>query len=140
MSGDIADTPAAAPTGVDHLTRLTGAGATFPYPLYQKWFETFHARYPQIELHYDPAGSEAGIARLQAGALDFAGSDVMIGADEYYAGGKPKFLRFLRFWERLFRYTNASGYAERASVYAGECWPVFISAGFANGTIRKSER
>jgi phosphate transport system substrate-binding protein len=76
------------------MTTLNGAGATFPYPVYEKWFEAFHKRYPEIEIHYEPAGSEAGISRLTAGATDFAGSDAMIGADEYFAGGKPKFLRF----------------------------------------------
>jgi len=94
MRGDIADPPSAAPTGLLHMTTLNGAGATFPYPVYEKWFQAFHARYPEIDIHYDPVGSETGISRLKAGTLDFAGSDVMIGADEYYAGGKPKFLRF----------------------------------------------
>lgn len=94
MNGEIADPATAAPTGVIHMTTLNGAGATFPYPVYEKWFEAFHKRYPEIDIHYDPVGSEAGISRLMDGTLDFAGSDVMIGADEYFAGGKPKFLRF----------------------------------------------
>ncbi len=75
-------------------TALTAAGATFPYPVYAKWFEAFHKRYPQIEIHYDPTGSETGIERLRKGAVDFAGSDIMITPDEYFAGGKPRFLRF----------------------------------------------
>lgn len=94
MNGEVSDPPSTQPTGVIHMTTLNGAGATFPFPLYEKWFEAFHKRYPEIEIHYDPVGSEAGVSRLKEGALDFAGSDVMIGADEYYAGGKPKFLRF----------------------------------------------
>ncbi len=80
--------------GVTHMTMLNGAGATFPYPVYEKWFDSFHKMYPDIEIHYDPVGSEAGMQRLMEGASDFAGSDVMIGADEYFAGGKPKYLRF----------------------------------------------
>jgi phosphate ABC transporter phosphate-binding protein len=94
MSGEVADPPAALPAGVIKMTTLNGAGATFPYPLYEKWFEAFHQRYPEIEFHYEPVGSEAGMSRLMEGATDFAGSDVMVGTDEYYAGGKPKFLRF----------------------------------------------
>jgi phosphate transport system substrate-binding protein len=94
MSGELSDSPSAPRPGAIPMTTLNGAGATFPYPLYERWFEAFHARYPEIEIHYDPVGSEAGIRRLMEGAADFAGSDVMIGADEYYAGGKPKFLRF----------------------------------------------
>jgi phosphate transport system substrate-binding protein len=94
MSGDVADPPSVAPADAGHMTILNGAGATFPYPVYEKWFEAFHKRYPEIEIHYEPVGSEAGMSRLMEGKTDFAGSDVMIGADEYYAGGKPKFLRF----------------------------------------------
>lgn len=88
------DTAAAPPAVVTHRTTLHGSGATFPYPVYEKWFESFHRMYPDIEIRYDPLGSEAGMKRLMDGETDFAGSDVMVGVDEYFAGGKPKFLRF----------------------------------------------
>jgi len=94
LSGEVVDPSSAPSKDVIHMTMLNGAGATFPYPVYKKWFEAFHKRFPEIEIHYEPVGSEAGINRLMEGATDFAGSDAMIGADEYFAGGKPKFLRF----------------------------------------------
>lgn len=75
-------------------TILTAAGATFPYPVYAKWFDAFHKSYPQIDIHYEAVGSGNGIRRLEDGTTDFAGSDIMISPDEYFAGGKPKFLRF----------------------------------------------
>ncbi len=93
LSGATSDPdPAAAP--VTGSAVLMAAGATFPYPVYQKWFESFHAQFPNVEIHYDPVGSEEGIARLKSGGVDFAGSDVMISSAEYFGGGKPKFLRF----------------------------------------------
>ncbi len=92
LSGEVVDPPSVSSKDVVHMTTLTGAGATFPYPVYEKWFEAFHKRYPEIEIQYEPVGSETGMSRLMQGAVDFAGSDVMIGADEYFAGGKPKFL------------------------------------------------
>ena len=73
---------------------LNGAGATFPYPVYSKWFESFHKQFPDIEVHYEPVGSEVGVRRLADRRTDFAASDVRITADEYFAGGKPKYLRF----------------------------------------------
>ncbi len=76
------------------VTTLTGAGATFPYPVYAKWFEEFHSRHPEIEVHYDAVGSEAGISRLAQNQVDFAASDVRITSEEYFAGGKAKYLRF----------------------------------------------
>jgi len=76
------------------MITLNGAGATFPYPVYLKWFDSFHARFPAANVHYDAIGSEAGIARLMEGASDFAASDVRISSEEFFAGGKPKYLRF----------------------------------------------
>jgi phosphate transport system substrate-binding protein len=73
---------------------LHAAGATFPYPVYEKWFEAFRARNPEIEVHYDPVGSEAGLSRLEKNQVDFAASDAIISAADYFAGGKPKYLRF----------------------------------------------
>jgi phosphate ABC transporter phosphate-binding protein len=88
------DPVTAIPPGTIHGTTLSAAGATFPYPVYAKWFEAFHKRFPGIEIRYDAVGSETGMKRLMEGAIDFAGSDIMITPDEFFAGGKPKFLRF----------------------------------------------
>lgn len=55
---------------------LIGAGATFPSPLYKKWFESFEATHPGTRISYDAVGSSEGIRRLQQGELDFAASDV----------------------------------------------------------------
>lgn len=57
-------------------TNLTGAGATFPAPLYQKWFEDFDEIHPGVHIHYSAIGSQLGVETLLAGSLDFAGSDV----------------------------------------------------------------
>jgi phosphate transport system substrate-binding protein len=73
---------------------LTGAGATFPYPVYSKWFESFHKQFPDIEVRYDPVGSESGLQRLYDHTTDFAASDIRIASEEYFAGGKPRYLRF----------------------------------------------
>jgi phosphate ABC transporter phosphate-binding protein len=55
---------------------LAGGGATFPAPLYKKWFEDFEQFHPGMSLRYSPIGSQKGIESLVAGRLDFAGSDV----------------------------------------------------------------
>jgi phosphate transport system substrate-binding protein len=41
--------------------RLTGAGATFPYPIYSKWFDDYHKLHPEIEVNYQSIGSGGGI-------------------------------------------------------------------------------
>lgn len=57
-------------------TELAGAGATFPAPLYRKWFASFQRLHPGVQIRYQEIGSEAGVAALQAGTVDFAASDL----------------------------------------------------------------
>ncbi len=59
---------------------IRGAGSTLPAPLYLKWFESYAQARPGVTILYDPLGSETGIQRLEAGASDFAGSDIPISA------------------------------------------------------------
>jgi phosphate transport system substrate-binding protein len=53
---------------------LTGAGATFPYPIYSKWFDTYHEK-TGIEINYQSIGSGGGIQQIKAGTVDFGASD-----------------------------------------------------------------
>ena len=55
---------------------LRGAGATFPAPLYQQWFELFQDEHPEVRIGYDPVGSAEGIQRLEEGKVDFAASEM----------------------------------------------------------------
>ncbi len=57
------------------VTAVIGAGATFPYPIYAKWFENYRRRVPSVEFRYDAVGSEAGIRRLLQNSVDFGASD-----------------------------------------------------------------
>jgi phosphate transport system substrate-binding protein len=57
-------------------TRLNGAGATFPNPLYQKWFTEFHELHLQVQINYQSIGSGGGVKQLQAGTVDFGASDI----------------------------------------------------------------
>ncbi|HEY6346070.1 MAG TPA: phosphate ABC transporter substrate-binding protein PstS [Bryobacteraceae bacterium] len=54
---------------------LHGAGATFPYPVYAKWFANYRTEHPGVEIDYEATGSDAGIRKLLAGELDFGASD-----------------------------------------------------------------
>jgi phosphate transport system substrate-binding protein len=70
--------PAAATSaGVD----LTGAGATFPYPIYSKWISDYTAK-TGIKINYQAIGSGGGIRQLSEGTVDFAGSDAPMSDDE----------------------------------------------------------
>src|SRR6476646_6392903 len=56
-------------------TNLNGAGATFPNPIYQKWFSEYHNAHNDVQINYQSIGSGGGIAQLTAGTVDFGASD-----------------------------------------------------------------
>ncbi|MGA9378822.1 MAG: phosphate ABC transporter substrate-binding protein PstS, partial [Phormidium sp.] len=56
--------------------RLTGAGASFPAPLYQRWFSEFNKSNPNLQISYQSVGSGAGVQQLINGTVDFGASDV----------------------------------------------------------------
>ncbi len=58
----------------DHIT-LQGTGATFPAPLYQRWFSEYNKLHPDVEINYQALGSGAGIKQFQQGLVNFGASD-----------------------------------------------------------------
>lgn len=54
---------------------LNGAGATFPYPIYSKWFSEYNKKNPNVQINYQSIGSGGGIRQLLAGTVDFGASD-----------------------------------------------------------------
>jgi phosphate transport system substrate-binding protein len=56
--------------------QLTGAGATFPYPLYSQWFDSYKETTPDVSINYQSIGSGGGIQQLTARTVDFGASDV----------------------------------------------------------------
>lgn len=57
-------------------TTLNGAGATFPYPIYSKWFSEYHKLHPDVQINYQSIGSGGGIRQVTAGTVDFGASDM----------------------------------------------------------------
>jgi phosphate transport system substrate-binding protein len=57
-------------------TTLNGAGATFPNPIYSKWFSEYHKIHSDVQVNYQPIGSGGGIRQVTAGTVDFGASDM----------------------------------------------------------------
>ena len=55
--------------------QLNGAGATFPNPIYSKWFSEYSATHPGVQINYQAVGSGAGIRQASQGIVDFGASD-----------------------------------------------------------------
>jgi phosphate transport system substrate-binding protein len=69
------DATATAPRPPTGAVTLQGAGATFPAPLYQSWFQTYDGLYPNVQIDYQANGSGAGITAITQGTVDFGASD-----------------------------------------------------------------
>jgi phosphate transport system substrate-binding protein len=63
-------------------TTLNGAGATFPNPMYSKWFSDYHKLHPDIQINYQPIGSGGGIRQVTEGTVDFGASDMPMTDDQ----------------------------------------------------------
>jgi phosphate transport system substrate-binding protein len=72
---------------------INGAGATFPYPIYSKWFDEYHKAHPDVEINYQSIGSGGGIRQLQSGTVDFGASDMPL-TNEQLGQFKIKVLHF----------------------------------------------
>jgi len=70
---------------------LNGAGATFPNPMYQKWFSEYHKAHPDIQFNYQSIGSGGGIRQVLAQTVDFGASDGPM-TDEQLSQAKTKIL------------------------------------------------
>jgi len=61
---------------------LNAAGATFPYPIYSKWFDVYHTQHSSVQINYQSIGSGGGIRQLTAGTVDFGASDAPMNDDQ----------------------------------------------------------
>lgn len=66
---------------------INAAGATFPYPIYSKWFDEYHKLHPNIQINYQSIGSGGGISQLTAKTVDFGASDGPMSDDQLSKAG-----------------------------------------------------
>ncbi|MCF4966170.1 phosphate ABC transporter substrate-binding protein PstS [Nostoc sp. CMAA1605] len=83
-SGTTKDATASNPAKLDlgGNVSLTGAGASFPAPLYQSWFTDVNKKYPNLQINYQSVGSGAGVEQFTKGTVDFGASDVAMKDEE----------------------------------------------------------
>jgi len=72
-------------------TTLNGAGATFPNPMYSKWFSEYSKVHSDVQINYQPIGSGGGIRQVTAGTVDFGASDMPM-TDKQLSDAKSKIL------------------------------------------------
>ena len=84
-SSIIVNTPASAAGGSGSSITINGAGATFPFPLYSKWFYDYAFVDPSVKFNYQAIGSGGGIKQITAKTVDFGASDAILNADQMTA-------------------------------------------------------
>ncbi|MGO8819014.1 MAG: phosphate ABC transporter substrate-binding protein PstS [Terriglobia bacterium] len=88
------ESPSAAPAPPPAPSLLiNAAGATFPYPIYSKWFDAYHKLHPDLDFNYQSIGSGGGIRQVLAGTVDFGASDGPM-TDQQLSQAKTKILHF----------------------------------------------
>src|SRR5690349_24560687 len=83
---------ALAGTVLGAVVQINGAGATFPAPIYTKWFAEYNKLHPDIQINYQPVGSGAGIRQITAKTVFFGASDAAMTPDQMLAA--PGVLHF----------------------------------------------
>src|SRR5712664_850298 len=61
---------------------ITGAGATFPFPLYSKWFSDYNKLHPEVQINYQSIGSGGGIKQITEKTVDFGATDAPMSDEE----------------------------------------------------------
>jgi len=83
----LAALPAA--TGLAQTVQINGAGATFPYPIYSKWFSEYNKMHPEVEINYQSIGSGGGIRQLSNQTVFFGATDGPMTPDQMSAAPGP---------------------------------------------------
>lgn len=68
--------------GAESALLINGAGATFPYPIYSKWFDVYHQKNGNIQFNYQSIGSGGGIKQITEGTVDFGATDSPMNDDQ----------------------------------------------------------
>jgi phosphate transport system substrate-binding protein len=110
---------------------INAAGATFPAPIYQKWFEQYRKAHPDVQINYQSVGSGAGIQQLTQGTVDFGASDMPMTDDQIAKITKYKVLHFPTVLGGVVPVYNIAGVTAELK-FTGD-----TLAGMYMGTIKK---
>lgn len=74
------------------IITLNGAGATFPYPIYSRWFSEYNRAHPDVRINYQSIGSGGGIEQVKNRTVDFGASDAPLSDEQLKVMGRPVLL------------------------------------------------
>jgi len=109
---------------------ITAAGATFPYPIYNKWFTEYNQLHPNVKINYQSIGSGGGIKQTTEGTVDFGASDMPM-KDQQLADAKIKVMHIPTVLGAVVPVYNIPGVSKDLN-FSGD-----VIAGIYLGTITK---
>ncbi len=114
---------------------ITGAGATFPYPIYAKWAEAYKQQ-TGTGLNYQSIGSGGGIKQITAKTVDFGASDMPLKPEDLEKDGLMQFPTVIGGDVPV---VNLKGIKPgELKLHRRRCWPTSTSARSRSGTTRRS--
>ena len=111
---------------------ITGAGATFPYPIYAKWAEAYKKK-TGVGMNYQSIGSGGGIAQIKAKTVDFGASDMPLKPEDLQAAGLTQFPAIIG---GVVPVVNIEASRRARSSSPARCSPTSTSARSRSGTTR----
>jgi phosphate transport system substrate-binding protein len=104
---------------------LSGAGATFPFPLYSKWMSEYNKLHPDVKINYQSIGSGGGIRQVTSGTVDFGASDAPM-SDEDMKKAPKKLLHVPTTIGAVVVAYNVSGVPTGLKLDAGVVADIFL--------------
>ncbi len=122
-----------------HAQKLTGAGATFPNPIYSKWFDEYNKK-TGIQINYQSVGSGAGIRQYTEGTVDFGASDGPMNESQITAVNAKRGPHPDRAWRRGRHLQTCRRSRGRRSTSTGPAWSTFSWVASSSGMTSDSRR
>ena len=108
--------------------QINGAGATFPSPIYSKWFDEYHKLHPNVEINYQSVGSGAGIRQLSNQTVFFGASDAPMTDEQLKSAPGPVLhVPTVLGAELLYLHTRSRTWMPSSSSLV-RCWRTFSLA------------
>ena len=124
-------------TAPQQASQINGAGATFPFPIYSKWFDEYHNLHQDVKINYQSVGSGAGIRQLTNQTVFFGASDGPM-TDEQLAAAPGKVLHLPTVTRARLCPCTRSRMSMCRSSSAARCSGTCFSERSRSGTIRRS--
>ena len=104
-SGQPATESAGGSAAAGAVMQINGAGATFPNPIYSKWFDEYHKAKPNVQINYQPIGSGGGIRQITAETVFFGATDSPLTDEQAAAAPGQRVVKVIR--KRVIHFTTS---------------------------------